>query len=98
MLDFNDPDSLEKIEETLYLNKELETLITFNKTFNKETAFGSLDEAILSKETDKLITIYKKMSESDKKNLTKERKASMALLFFQKDEKKLANQVLGINK
>lgn len=98
MLDFNDPDNLEKIEETLYLNKELETLITFNKTFNKETAFGSLDEAILSKETDKLITIYKKMPESDKKNLTKERKASMALLFFQKDEKKLANQVLGIKK
>lgn len=95
---YKDKESLKKIEEALYEDKDLATLIVFNKTFDNETDYGSLDEAILSKDTNKVIKEYKNMSDKEKEGLSKERKAAMALLLYEKNEKKLANEILGIKK
>lgn len=92
---YKDADSLVTIEETLYQNKDLATLITFNKAFDGETVYGQIDEAILSKDDKNVTDLYKKMSEEDKKNLSKERKADIALSLYQRDENKLATKVLG---
>lgn len=89
---YKDSESLEKIEETLYQNGDLAMLITFNKT--NETTFGKIDEAILSKDTDKALELYNKMSDDEKEKLSSDRKSDLALLFYQKDEKELANKLL----
>ncbi|WP_437834485.1 hypothetical protein ACQRXC_29465 (plasmid) [Niallia taxi] len=92
---YKDSDSLVTIEETLYQNKDLASLITFNKAFDGETVYGKIDEAILSKDDKKVTELYKKMSEVDKKNLSKERKSDIALSLYQRDENKLASKLLG---
>ncbi|MGG4263771.1 hypothetical protein [Peribacillus simplex] len=91
---YKDKDSLTKIEDNLFENKDLPTLIIFNKTFGNETTYGSLDEGILSKETNKVVKIYKGLPNNAKENLSKNRRAAMALLLYQEDEKKLANEIL----
>lgn len=93
---YKDEGSLTKIEENLFENKDLPTLIIFNKTFENETTYGSLDESILSKETDKVVKTYKGLSKKAKENISKSRRAAMALLLYQEDEKKLANEILEI--
>ncbi|MEY8742820.1 hypothetical protein AB9M62_25485 [Bacillales bacterium AN1005] len=92
---YKDSESLVTIEETLYQNKDLASLITFNKAFDGETVYGKIDEAILSKDDKKVTELYKKMSEVDKKNLSKERKSDIALSLYQRDENKLASKLLG---
>jgi len=92
---YKDADSLLTIEETLYQNKDLASLITFNKAFDGETVYGQIDEAILSKDDKKVTELYKKMSDEDKKNLSKQRKADIALSLYQRDENKLATKLLG---
>lgn len=92
---YKDADSLVTIEETLYQNKDLASLITFNKAFDGETVYGQIDEAILSKDDKKVTELYKKMSDEDKKNLSKQRKADIALSLYQRDENKLATKLLG---
>ncbi|MDM5335784.1 hypothetical protein QUF84_00540 [Fictibacillus enclensis] len=95
---FKDKDSLKRIEDTLYENKELPTLILFNKTFDNETVYGSLDEAILTKDTKKVEKLYKEMPKGAKDGLSKSRKSAMALLFYQQNNKKLADEVMGNKK
>lgn len=89
---YKDPESLKKIEETLYQNGDLAMLITFNKT--NETAFGKIDEAILSKDIDKAMKIYNKMPDDKKEELSSDKKSDLALLLYQKGEKDLANKLL----
>lgn len=92
---YKDNDSLITIEETIYQNKDLASLITFNKAFDGDTIYGKIDEAILSKNDNEVIDLYKKMSEQDKKNLSKERKADIALSLYQREENKLATKLLS---
>lgn len=95
---YKDKDSLEKIEQELYINKDLATLTIFNKTFEGETKFGAIDEAILSKNVGKTKEIYKAMQKDVKDNLSKQQKADMALLFYQNDNEELGNEILGVKK
>lgn len=88
---YNDKDSLNQIETSLFENADLSTLITFNKT--KESQFGILDEAILSRDGQKALDIYNSMSDDDKKVLTKERKSELALLLYQLGENDLAQSL-----
>ena len=92
---YKDADSLLIIEETLYQNKDLASLITFNKAFDGDTVYGQIDEAILSKDDKKVTDLYKKMPDEDKKKLSKARKADIALSLYQRDENKLASKLLG---
>lgn len=92
---YKDADSLVTIEAALYQNKDLASLITFNKVFAGETVYGHIDEAILSKDAKKVTDLYKKMSKEDKKNLDKERKADIALSLYQRNENKLAIKLLS---
>lgn len=94
MSSYKDPKSLKKIEEVLYVNRDLATLITFNKI--NDTVYGPIDEAVLSKDADKVLELYKNMSDEAKANLTNERKSDIALLLYQINETDLANQLLGI--
>lgn len=94
MSTYKDQESLNKIEEALYVNRDLATLITFNKV--NDTALGQIDEAVLSKNANKAIELYKKMSTEDKKKLTSQRKSDIALLLYQKNKNKLAKELLKL--
>lgn len=89
---YKDPESLTMIEYSLYNNRDLSTLVVFNKTF--DTAFGELDEAILSKDSEKVLEKYKSLSEKEKDTLSQERKSDIALHLFKEGEDKLANELL----
>lgn len=93
---YKDPESLMKIEETLYENEDLATLIIFNKTF--ETPYGNLDEAILSKNNDEVIEIYKNMKDEDKDKLSSQQKTDIALMLYQNGEEEVANKLLALEK
>ncbi len=92
---YKDQDSLEKIEETLYVSKDLAFLITFNKT--TDTAFGDLDEAILSGDSKKVSDIFKSLKDDVKEQLSKSRKTDIALALYQTDQNELANTLIGMN-
>lgn len=93
---YKDPESLVKIEETLYENEDLATLIIFNKTF--ETPYGKLDEAILSKNNDEVVEIYKNMKDEDKDKLSSQQKTDIALMLYQNGEEEVANKLLALEK
>lgn len=90
---FKDPESLKIIEETLFKNEDLATLVIFNKTF--ETLYGKLDEAILSGDVEQLMAQYESLSDEAKGQLTDERKTALALHFYQQGKTELASTVLG---
>lgn len=92
---YKDEESLNKIEETLYKNGDLAMLITFNKT--NKTMFGLIDEAILSKDCDKVLEYYTKMSDEVKEQLNSERKSDVAVFYYQKGESEIASTLLGLN-
>lgn len=92
---YKDDDSLVTIEETLFQNKDLASLMTFNKAFDGDTVYGKIDEAILSKNDQKVTDLYIKMSKQEKRNLSKERKADIALSLYQREENKLATELLS---
>lgn len=90
---YKEQESLDKIEETLYKNKDLAYLVTFNKV--NESVFGKLDEAILSKDDKKVSEIYQALSDESKGKLSDERKNDIALSLYQLDQKDLANKLLA---
>lgn len=96
MRSFKDPESLNKIEQTLFEDEELGALITFNKTNDSE--FGAMDEAILSEDAEKVQELYKKMKDKEKESLSSDRKSSIALLLYQVGEKEMADKLLGTKK
>ena len=71
-------------------------MITFNKT--NDSVYGDLDEAILSKNGEKVFELYSEMSDKEKEKLKGERKSSIALLLYQVGQKDIADELVGTKK
>lgn len=96
MRTFKDPESLNKIEDALYQSKDLGTLTVFNKT--NDSVYGAIDEAILSKDAEKVLELYNGLSDEEKEALSADRKTSIALLLYQVGEKEIADALSGVKK
>lgn len=94
--EYNDTDSLNKIETALFIDGALDELKSFHET--NKTMFGELDIAILSKDDDKAIKLYEGLSEEEKEALTKERKEKLALSLYEKGKQKEAKSLLDEKK
>lgn len=90
---YKEPSDLKIIEDTLYENGDLASLITFNKMFN--VSYGTLTESLMSGETDNVIALTKEMKIEDLISLGEKQKSDLAVTLYQNNEKELADKILS---